>query len=87
MTANNIILQHEFIISVIVVDCGDLMDPVNGAVTLTNSTYYASVAIYSCNNGYNLVGETSRTCLVSGSWSDSAPTCTGTVIIVTMASK
>ena len=56
------------------------MDPVNGEVILTNSTYYASVAIYSCNEGYDLVGETNRTCLVSGNWSDSAPICiAGTV--------
>ena len=62
--------------SVTVVDCGSLMDPVNGAVSLTNTTYN-STATYSCNDGFNLVGDTTRTCLASGNWSDSAPTCEG----------
>ena len=62
--------------SVTVVDCGDLMDPANGAVSLTN-TIFNSTATYSCNDGYNLVEDTTRICLASGSWSDTAPTCEG----------
>ena len=58
------------------VDCGTLVDPTNGLVAVTD-TIFNSTATYSCNNGYNLVGDTTRTCLASGSWSDTAPTCTG----------
>ena len=68
--------------SVTVVDCGNLMDPANGAVSLTTTTYN-SVATYSCNDGYTLVGDTSRTCLDDGSWSGTAPTCTGMYVKVT----
>jgi hypothetical protein len=57
------------------VDCGSLTDPVNGAVTVTNTTFN-STATYSCNGGYNLVGDTTtRTCLASASWSGSKPSC------------
>ncbi|CAI8036489.1 CUB and sushi domain-containing protein 1 [Geodia barretti] len=60
--------------SVTDVDCGSLTDPVNGAVTVTNTTFN-STATYSCNDGYSLVGDTTRTCLTSASWSGDEPTC------------
>ena len=40
-----------------------------------NSTSYNSTAIYSCENGYNLVGVAERTCLSSGNWSGDPPSC------------
>ena len=61
---------------VTVVNCGDLEDPTNGTVVFT-STLYKSVANYSCNTGYNLTGDNSRTCLNSGEWSGSQPNCSG----------
>ena len=64
--------------SVTDVDCGSLTDPVNGAVTVTNTTFN-STATYSCNDGYSLVGDTTITCLASASWSGGEPTCRGIV--------
>ena len=63
---------------VTVVDCGSLMDLENGAVSLTD-TRFQSEANYSCNNGYNLVGEANRTCQASGTWSESTPICIGRI--------
>ena len=34
-------------------------------------------ATYSCVNGYELVGEENRTCLVDGTWTGTEPLCTG----------
>ena len=56
------------------VECGDLLAPSNGDV-LVSTPEFGSTATYSCNDGYTLEGVTTRTCLASGSWSDSAPTC------------
>ena len=56
------------------VDCGNLTNPLNGQVTLTTTTFM-STATYSCNAGYNLSGNATRTCEASGTWSDTAPTC------------
>ena len=42
---------------------------------MLSGTTFTSTATYSCNDGYTLEGVTTRTCLASGSWSDSAPTC------------
>ena len=58
------------------VDCGDLPAPSNGEV-MVSTTEFGSTATYSCNDGYTLEGVSTRTCLASGSWSDSAPICTG----------
>ena len=52
--------------------CGNLSDPENGIVEIDESF---SLATYSCNSGYQLVGNTTRVCLSSGEWSDSEPVC------------
>ena len=63
------------IIITAVVDCGPLGDPENGMVSASITTYN-SMATYSCNTGYTLTGNVSRTCLANGLWSGSEPNCT-----------
>ena len=58
-----------------VITCEPLVDPPNGVVSF--NTTVNSVATYSCNTGYTLTGDDMRTCLETGVWSGSAPTCTG----------
>ena len=58
-----------------VVDCSALTDPLNGQVSHTAGTTFGQTATYSCNTGYNLVGDSTRTCEADGMWSGSAPTC------------
>ena len=59
------------------VDCGSLPDPANGNVNHTAGTTVGRNATYSCNTGYNLVGDSTRTCQATGNWSGNAPTCQG----------
>ena len=56
-------------------DCGTLNNPANGQVSHTAGTTFGQTAIYTCNPGYNLVGDSSRTCQARGVWSGSIPTC------------
>ena len=56
--------------------CPELYDPDNGRVMITGSTY-GSVAIYSCEPGYELVGDETRSCEEDGTWSGDEPTCEG----------
>ena len=56
------------------VDCGSLPNPANGQVILTTTTV-GSIAIYDCNEGFGLLGTSTRTCQPNGNWSDEAPTC------------
>ena len=56
------------------VDCGTLTNPLNGQVTFTATTFM-STATYSCNSGYTLSRNETRTCEASGTWSGTAPTC------------
>ena len=58
-------------------DCGNLTDPDNGQVDHTPGTTIGRNAAYSCNTGYNLVGDSIRTCQATGEWNGSAPTCQG----------
>ena len=58
-----------------VVDCGALQAPANGAVMTNPGTTVGSTAAYTCDSGYLLEGEANRTCLATGSWSNTAPTC------------
>ena len=64
-------------------DCTPLSIITNGTVQystepiasgfITNGT----VATYSCADGYEVVGEVDRTCLVDGTWTGAEPNCTG----------
>ena len=57
------------------VDCGALMNPDNGRVDTPQGTTLNRLATYSCNCGYCLVGDETRTCQANGQWSGSEPTC------------
>ena len=63
--------------TLLTVDCGSLPDPANGSVNHTAGTTVGRNATYSCNTGYNLVGDSTRTCQAEGNWSGSASTCQG----------
>ena len=62
-----------------VVDCGNLTDPGNGSVTHAAGTF-GQAATYNCDTGYNLVGDSTRTCVATGNWSGSEPTCQGVLL-------
>ncbi len=57
------------------VDCGALTDPMNGLVDTSSGTTFMNTATYTCNNGYTLTGDATRTCQDNGEWSGSASTC------------
>ena len=57
------------------VDCGGLAAPANGGVTTDPSTRFPSVATYTCNVGYDLIGSETRNCQADTVWSGEAPTC------------
>ena len=62
------------------VDCGTLINPANGQVTHTGRTTFGQTATYSCGTGYNLVGDSDRTCQATGAWSGSEPICQSTLL-------
>ena len=53
--------------------CHILPAPANGFVVL-NDSIEGSTANYSCNSGYQLVGDAIRTCR-DGQWTGTAPEC------------
>ena len=67
-------MSYTFMSVCAAVDCEILTDPNNGDVMFTTTTYL-SIANYTCDTGYNLVGVNQRTCTAAGTWSDGEPTC------------
>ena len=57
------------------IDCGALTNPDNGRVDTPQGTTFNQVATYSCNSGYELVGNITRACQADGMWSGSEPIC------------
>lgn len=57
------------------VDCGFLGNPCNGEVDISGGTQFNQQAMYSCQEGYTLVGDAERSCLLSGHWNGSQPCC------------
>lgn len=55
-------------------DCGLLPDPLNGTVDTSRGTTYKSLAVYTCDKGYELFGEPVRTC-GAFAWNGSEPSC------------
>ena len=56
------------------VDCPPLMNPRSGSVSVSGLRQ-GSTATYSCNVGYNLMGDSPRTCDSTGTWTGSEPVC------------
>ena len=63
--------------------CPELSAPANGGVTLNTQTFgVGTTATYSCDPGYVLVGEITRTCEdthrgTTGTWNGTEPLCDG----------
>ena len=68
-------------ILLIVVDCVTLTNPTNGQVNHTAGTTFGQTATYSCDTGYNLVGDGTRICQAGGVWSGSEPNCQGMLLL------
>ena len=65
------------IIFVWISECGPLDQPCNGHVD-SSGVLPGDVANYSCETGYELQGESSRTCLDNWEWDGIAPCCVKT---------
>ena len=57
--------------------CAELADPANGRVDTSNGTLIDALAVYSCNTGFQLSGNRTRTCDREGMWTGSEPECRG----------
>ena len=62
-------------------NCSTLSNQANGQVSHTAGTAFGQTATYSCDTGYNLVGDSTRMCQANGIWSGSEPTCQGMLLM------
>ena len=60
-------------------DCGQLivdqLDSFRGLAIAVSNTTYNNAAMYSCTEGYELVGEAVRVCRADGNWTREKPYC------------
>ena len=63
---------EEFVLSNTV--CPDLTAPENGSVTVTGYRT-GDTAQYSCDGGFELVGNQTRECMSNSQWSGQIPSC------------
>ena len=54
--------------------CPALSEIPNGSVTVSSDTNN-TIAVYSCNEGFELVGESTRVCMSDSTWSGNSPIC------------
>lgn len=59
-----------------VTDCGPVALVTNGDVSYSNGTLYGSTVHYTCHDGYEVSGMSTRVCQPAGTWSDTQPVCT-----------
>ncbi|XP_064388277.1 hepatocyte growth factor receptor-like isoform X2 [Halichondria panicea] len=55
--------------------CGQLPELVNGALSLSSGVNEGSVATYTCDTGFNLIGSATRTCTSDEGWTPAVPVC------------
>ena len=67
-----------YMINYTVINCGNPPMITDGAVDTSGGTNYKCTAVYTCNTGYVLNGNITRTCQEDTNWSGSEPTCEST---------
>ena len=63
-----------YVYVLLVINCGDPGSPMNGSVT-SNGTFLTSIAEYSCDFGFELIGDTQRICQRNEMWTNMVPEC------------
>ena len=56
------------------IECPSLDDIPNGSVSLSGNTT-GDIAVYTCDDGFELVGDPTRVCMNDTTWSGEPPTC------------
>ena len=64
--------------------CGDPGAVSDGVIPTVSGTAVGDTVTYTCQSGYTLSGNSTRTCQPNGSWSDNAPKCISKYCIVCM---
>ena len=66
--------KNIYITRPITATCPDLVDPDRGNVAIV-TTDTSTIATYTCDSPYSLIGASLRTCQANDSWTGSAPYC------------
>ena len=67
-------IQVYSVLAPVIVTCDELTAPANGDVNQPGNSV-GTVARYTCKDGFELIGNKTRTCQEDGEWSGTDPTC------------
>lgn len=73
---NLIAVTRTSIIILLAISCEELESPRRGSVSFSDNSNVGSIANYSCDVGFVIVGGSQRICLDTGMWTGEAPNCT-----------
>ena len=73
--ANQYVLCDVFTDIFVCVDCPSLNNITHGMVETPYGLSTGQNATYTCNHGYDIIGDRIRTCTENGNWSGSEPYC------------
>ena len=65
-----------FVLQLLAVDCGPLLDPTNGSSS-GESTLFPKSVLFKCDSGFLLRGSSLRMCQPNGTWSGLQAKCVG----------
>lgn len=57
--------------------CGNPGTPPNGMIVSSDGVLFSSSVVYACREGYRTSGLMTRLCTANGTWTGTAPDCTG----------
>ena len=66
------------------VTCFSLNSIENGRLDLSDEFFVGSMATYSCDEGYEIVGILTQTCQTSRQWTSSQPYCRSMCVLIPM---
>lgn len=82
MSSQKVIFWILFVVLLAENSCGNPGTPTDGQ-KIGENYQYGDVVTFACNEGYNLVGSSSRTCKTDNNWDGTQPTCQSTYISLT----
>ena len=71
----NIHFYHTLHHIIVCLDCLPLSNPANGTMQCSLGDDEVESCIFTCNNGYQLIGSHTRTCQGNGSWNGTDSVC------------
>ena len=80
-----LIVEGHFVVLLTENSCGNPGSPLNG-FKVGESYMYDDIVQFECNEGYRLIGSSSRTCKRDNNWDGTQPSCQSELVLCSLYS-